>query len=75
MYGIRTDEDEPDSFFSRKSNRALLEQLLEHGTATQEAINAIVNETPLVRVDVYTDHVDVTVLSAESENRTGIWKN
>jgi hypothetical protein len=75
VYGIRTDEDEPDSFFSRKSNRALLEQLLEHGTATQQAINEIINETPLIRVDVYTEHVDVTVLSGESENRTGIWKN
>ena len=74
VYGIRTDEDEPDSFFSRKSNRAVLEQLLEHGTATRETINEIINGTPLIRVDVYTEHVDVTVLSGESENRTGIWK-
>src|ERR1700736_6174087 len=60
VYGIRTDEDEPDSFFSRKSNRAVLEQLLEHGTATRETINEIINGTPLIRVDVYTEHVDVT---------------
>jgi hypothetical protein len=62
VYGIRTDEDEPDSFFSRKSNRELLEQLLEHGRATPEAVDAIVNGTPLIRVDVYTGHVDVTVI-------------
>jgi hypothetical protein len=75
VYGIRTGEDEPDSFFSRKANRELLEQLLENGTATRQTINEIINETPLIRVDVYTEHVDVTILSAESENQTGIWKN
>ena len=75
VYGIRTDEDEPDSFFSRKSNRALLEQLLEHGTATPVVTNEIINQTPLIRVDVYTEHVDVTVLSGESRGRTGIWRN
>ena len=75
VYGIRTNEDEPDSFFSRTSNRALLEQLLEHGTATPEAVSEIVNGTPLIRVDVYTNHVDVTVLSGGSKNNTGIWKN
>ena len=52
VYGIRTDEDEPDSFFSRKSNRALLEQLLEDGTTTPEVTNEIINQTPLIRVDV-----------------------
>ena len=75
VYGIRTDEDEPDSFFGRISNRALLEQLLEHGTATQEAINEIINGTPLIRVDVYAEHVDVTVISGGSQNRTGNWKD
>jgi hypothetical protein len=75
VYGIRTGEDEPDSFFSRKFNRGLLEQLLEHGSATPGVINEIINETPLIRVDVYTEHVDVTLLSGESENRTGIWNN
>jgi hypothetical protein len=75
VYGIRTDEDEPDAFFSRKSNRALLEQFLEHGAATQEAKNEIINGTPLIRVDVYTERVDVTVLSGGSQNRTDVWKD
>ena len=74
VYGIRAAEDEPDSFFSRKANRELLEQLLEHGTATAEAVNEIINQTPLIRVDVYSGHVDVTVLSGGTESRTGIWK-
>jgi hypothetical protein len=74
VYGIRTDEDEPDSFFSCKSNRALLEKLLERGPATQEVIkeiNKIVNETPFIRVDVFTEHLEVTVLFGE--NWTRIW--
>ena len=75
VFGIRSSEDEPDTFFSRASNRALLEQLLEHGTATPQAVSEIVNGTPLIRVDVYTDHVDVTVLSGGLQNKTGIWRN
>jgi hypothetical protein len=75
VYGIRTDEDEPDSFFSRKSNRALLEQFLERGAATQEAKNEIINGTPLIRVDVYSERVDVTVLSGGSRSRTDVWQD
>ena len=36
VYGMRDSEDEPDSFFSDKSNRARLEQMLENGRATRD---------------------------------------
>ena len=63
VYRIRDREDEPDSFFSIKSNRARMEQMLENGRATPDAVNKIVNETPLIRVDIYSTGINVTVVS------------
>jgi hypothetical protein len=63
VYRIRDREDEPDSFFSIKSNRARMEQMLENGRATPDAVYKIVNETPLIRVDIYSTGINVTVVS------------
>jgi hypothetical protein len=63
VYGIRDSEDEPDSFFSVKSNRARLEQMLENGRATPDAVDKIVNGTPLIRVEIYSNGINVTVVS------------
>jgi hypothetical protein len=63
LYGYRDPEDEPDRFFSSKENRARLERLLEGGRTTPQARRIIVNGTPLIRVDIYEDFVNVTVIS------------
>ena len=63
VYGMRDSEDEPDSFFSNKSNRARLEEMLENGRATRDALYRVVNGTPLIRVDIYANGINVTVLS------------
>jgi hypothetical protein len=63
VYGIRDPEDESDSFFQSKENRALLENLLERGRTTPGAIARVVNGTPLIRVDVYQNFITVTVMS------------
>ena len=63
VYGMRDSEDEPDSFFSNKSNRARLEEMLENGRATRDAIDRVINGTPLIRVDIYANGINVTVLS------------
>jgi hypothetical protein len=63
VYGLRDDEDQPDSFFSNKANRARLEQMLENGRTTPEATYAIVNGTPLIRVDIYGNGITVTIIS------------
>ena len=52
-FGIRDAEDEGDRFFADMANRALMERLLERGRTTGSARRAIVNGTPLIRVDVY----------------------
>jgi hypothetical protein len=63
VYGIRDSEDEPDSYFSVKRNRERMEQMLENGRATPDAIYRIVNGTPLIRVDIYSTGISVTVVS------------
>ena len=64
VYGMRDSDDEPDSFFSNKGNRARLEEMLENGRATRDAIDRVINGTPLIRVDIYANGINVTVLSA-----------
>jgi hypothetical protein len=63
LYGIRDPEDRPDDFFQTKESRASLEHLLENGHTTPEAERAIVNGTPLVRVDIYERFINVTVIA------------
>jgi hypothetical protein len=63
VYGLRDSEDQPDSYFSSKENRARLEQLLEHGRATPDVIDRIVNGTPLIRVDIHATGIIVTIIS------------
>jgi hypothetical protein len=59
--------DEGDRFFASIDNRAALERMLERGRASPGAISAIVNRTPLIRVDIYRDTdgplIRVTVLN------------
>lgn len=63
-------EDEPDRFFADPKNREVLERMLQRGRADAGAIAAIVNETPLVQVEVWRDSrgpfVVVTTLSEPS---------
>src|ERR1700719_3596036 len=63
VYGLRDSEDEPDPYFSSKNNRARLEEMLENGRTTPDAIDRIVNGTPLIRVDIYATGISVTILS------------
>ena len=63
VYGIRDPEDQPDSFFSSKANRANLEELLENGVASPQAIARVVNGTPVIRVDIYQRGIIVTIVS------------
>ena len=59
--------DEGDRFFASIDNRAAMERMLERGRASPGAIDAIVNRTPLIRVDIYRDadghFIRITVLN------------
>lgn len=60
-FGKGDPEDETDSFFSDKANRAKLESMLNRGTANKTARHAILNGTPVIRVDIYRDFINVEV--------------
>ena len=66
-FGLRDRGDSGDSFFASAASRDLLERMLNRGTSSKSAINAIVNRTPVVLVHVFTsdsgqDFVNVSVM-------------
>jgi hypothetical protein len=67
-FGKRDSEDQYDSFFSKASNRDKLEKLLKNGSISPTARKSVLNGTPLIRVKIYDDHVEVFVSSG-----SGIW--
>ncbi|NOQ34796.1 MAG: hypothetical protein GQ569_02760 [Methylococcaceae bacterium] len=58
-FGIRDFEDQGDRFFASKGKRARLESMLNRGSMSRETRNAIVNGTPLITVNIYTDYIEV----------------
>jgi len=61
--GIRQYGDTWDPIFSSKSNRATMERMLRRGSISSYARNKILYGTPLIKVVIYRDHVNVTVAS------------
>jgi hypothetical protein len=64
-FGIRDPEDEGDSYFANQQNRAVMERLIASGRIAPAAARAIINNTPMIKVDIYrgggTDFVNVAV--------------
>lgn len=61
VFVARDLEDEEDSFFASKANRAKLERMLNRGTISRSAKRAILHGTPLIQVDIYADFINVRV--------------
>jgi hypothetical protein len=61
VYGSNDPEDESDSFFDDKANRARLERMLNGGTFAASAKRAILNGTPLIHVEIYRHFINVYV--------------
>lgn len=53
--------DQGDHFFDDAGNRARMEAMLAAGRADPGVIDRIINSTPIIRVDVYRDSIEVTV--------------
>lgn len=58
-YGVRDPEDETDRFFASAENRARLERLLADGFLDRATGRIIVEDTPLVRVEVWRNRIEV----------------
>ena len=52
-FGIRDEADQWDSFFSSMENRAIAERMLNNGSSSYSAEQAIVNGPVLVHVQIY----------------------
>lgn len=60
-YKIRDNEDQYDSLFADKGNRARLEAMLNRGFISKATKNAILNGTPVIFVKIYKNHIDVSL--------------
>jgi len=60
--GIKQIDDTGDPFFYIKSNRDLLERMLSRGIISRYAKNRILYGTPLIKVDIYSDHLNVKII-------------
>jgi len=62
VFGKGDGDDETDTFFRSRENRALMERMLRNGSSAPSAVSAIVNGTPLILVRIYENSVEVMVL-------------
>lgn len=67
VFNKRDPQDQGDTFFASKENRATLEQQLESGQSTPAVLAEILNGTPLVQVSVCLggsrDYINVAVIN------------
>ena len=62
VYGKANREDQGDCVFSNKNARAKRQSYLASGSMPEYARRIIIDNTPLVQVDVYSQHVEVTII-------------
>lgn len=62
-------EDTGDSYFNTREHRNKIASMLARGSTTQETLNAIEYGTPLVKVAIYQNHIDVSLVSGGSQSR------
>jgi len=60
--GIRQPGDTGDFFFDSKRNREVMERMIRNGYISPSARREIIYGTPLIKVDIYRDHVNVKII-------------
>ena len=58
-------EDERDCAFADKNARATMQRFLSAGSIPTYAKRAIIDNNPLLSVDVYDDHVDIEIIEMD----------
>ena len=61
-FRIRDADDDSDTVFRSKANRARMERMLARGGGSKRAIREIVDGNPLVQVTVYDEKVEVEIV-------------
>ena len=65
VYNKEDREDEADCLFDTKGMRAKMEKSLTSGSIPQYAKKIIVDNNPLLYVDVYDDHINVKIIQSD----------
>jgi hypothetical protein len=60
-FGTTDLDDQADDFFKDAKNRERIPAMLKKGHIDKATQNAILNESPLISVDVYRNHIDVSL--------------
>jgi hypothetical protein len=58
-FGTSDAEDQADDFFDDEKNRERIPVMLKKGHIDKKTQNAILNDSPLVVINVYSNHLDV----------------
>lgn len=67
VYGKASPEDEGDCVFDDKAARAKMQSFLASGSIPQYAKRIIIENNPLIEVDIYSKHIEVRIV--EEDNR------
>ena len=66
VYPLKADsEDESDCVFKGSAERATMQRFIAAGSIPTYAKKAIIDDNPLLSVDVYDDHVDIQIIEAD----------
>jgi len=68
-YHKRDREDTGDNRFDTRGNRNKIKRMLARGSTSQNTLDAIRYSTPLVKVRIYKEHIDVTLESKGGQTR------
>ncbi len=69
-FGIRDSEDTGCGWFASQNRRSAMERMFRDGSIPPDLANAIRNGTPLVRVEVHSDHIDIEPAATPSTAAT-----
>ena len=64
VFNKRDREDKKDCIFHSKAARANMQKSIAAGSIPQYAKQIIVDENPLINVDVYSGHVDIKIIES-----------
>ncbi len=68
-YHRRDRDDTGDNRFDTRGNRNKIKRMLARGSTSQNTLDAIRYSTPLVKVKIYQEHIDVTLESKGGQTR------
>jgi len=70
VYGKASREDEGDCVFNDKEARAKMQSFLASASIPQYARRIIIDNNPLIEVDIYSKHIEVRIIEEDEGEKT-----